>query len=375
MKFSIERNALLDELVKCNKIVDPKSINPSTSGIFVEIETDQITLTATNSNMSIKTSIKEGKKSLNIMEVGSFLIKGKYIIETLRKMEDELIDLSNPEENMLFIGGTNNQLYLNLLSCETFPGIGFRENGIEILVESSDLKKAINQTLISVEEYNQKIVLSGLNMSINQGQLYISGTDRFRVSRKTISVSGDIDSSFSKNIPYKSCFELTRVLGEDGICKIVISDDSHILFSYDNTLFQSTILEGIYPDIKRVFPDDFNSSIFVKKSKIMKAISRADIRDDEGSATLINFQLEEDVLFIKSNTIQIGSYQEEFRDFELKGIGGLNIFFNSKFMLDALRTFDTDLVKINLIDGKKPIVINSPSDSSLSHIILPMNAN
>jgi DNA polymerase-3 subunit beta len=82
--------------------------------------------------------------------------------------------------------------------------------------------------------------------------------------------------------------------------------------------------------------------------------------------------LKEEKIIIKSNTQQIGSFTEEFTEFNLRGIDDQNVYFNSKFMLDALRTFDAETVEINLIESMKPIVLTSMQDLKLSHIILPV---
>src|SRR5699024_456228 len=132
------------------------------------------------------------------------------------------------------------------------------------------------------------------------------------------------------------------------------------------------LLDGNYPDINKIYPTDYNSSIYVDKNKIIRLISRADIRLDEFSTTLVNLILKDEKIIIKSNTQSIGSFKEEFKEFELRGIDDQNIYFNSKFILDALRVFDVESVEINLIDGTKPIVITSMQDLKLSHIVLPV---
>ncbi|AGR40699.1 DNA polymerase III subunit beta [Spiroplasma taiwanense] len=374
MIFSINRNIFLEEINKCNRIIDYKSLTPSITGILLEIEVDKISLISTNSSISIKSTIFSGTNDLIIKETGSILIKGKYFLEILRRMEDEIINISSVENNIVSLSGEKSEFSLNTLDFNDFPLIGFREKGTVIKINNIELKKSLNQTIIAVNEWNQKIVLAGLNFAINNGMFYITGTDGFRVSRKRILIEEQIPEKFETNIPYKSILEIIKLLPEKGECKIVIID-SFATFIINDTLFQTTILEGQFPNVNAVFPTDFNTTIYVNNKKFFKLISRADIRSEDNSSTVVNFILDNDRIFIKSNINQIGSFEEEFREFELKGIDEQNICFNSKYLIDSLKTFETKNIELNFIDSKKPIVISSDEDLNLNQIILPMFSN
>jgi DNA polymerase-3 subunit beta len=371
MKISINRNEFLDLITKNNKIVDPKSIVPALQGLFVDVLNDHITITSSNNIISIKANIKNGEHGLKIMESGSFLIKGKYLIDILRKMEDEIILLSNDEPNILYLKGENNEFFLNLMSDNSFPEIGFRENGEVCEISGAELRKAINQTIISVDEFNQKIVLTGLNFKIINNLFYVFGADQYRVSRKIIELDQQFSEIIEGNLPMKTCIEIPRIFSDHDMVKIIFNE-SHIVIKSEDVIFQTSVIDGNYPDINKIYPTDYNSSIFVQRNKFIRLISRADIRDDEFNPSLVNLILKDEELLIKSTTQQIGSFSENFKDFELRGIDGQDVYFNAKFMLEALRTFDTENIEINLIDSMKPIILTSMQDLKLSHIILPV---
>jgi DNA polymerase-3 subunit beta len=371
MRLQIDRLIFLDYLTKCNKIVDHKSYSPALQGIYISVSNSELTLVSSNNVVSIKTKIKNNENSLKISEVGSFLIKGKYIIDILRKMDDKEIIISNEEPSILYLKGEKNEFFLNLMSQDSFPEIGFKENGNDCEINGLELKKAITQTSISVDEYNQKIVLTGLNFKIINNLFYVFGADQFRISKKIIELDKQFEEIVEANIPLRSCNEIPRIFNDNDTLKIVFTE-THVLIKSDDVIFQTSMLDGNYPDINKIYPTDFNSSIFVNKNKFIRLISRADIRDEETLTTIVNLILKEEKIIIKSNTQQIGSFTEEFTEFNLRGIDDQNVYFNSKFMLDALRTFDAETVEINLIESMKPIVLTSMQDLKLSHIILPV---
>ncbi|ASP27777.1 DNA polymerase III subunit beta [Spiroplasma corruscae] len=375
MFFSINRLSLIEEINKCNRIIDFKSPSPSITGISIEVSVDNLVLISTNSVISIKTCINVGEIDLIIKQPGNLLIRGKYFLDILRKMDDDIVNVSCVEENIVVLSGKKLEFSLNILDYNDFPIIAFREKGESIIVNCADLKKALNQTIISVNEYKQKIVLSGLNFSLKNDVFFITGTDGYRVSRKKINFwSSEIEEKFESNIPYKSVLEVIKLLPENGECKISIVDN-YAMFIINKTVFQTSVLEGQFPDVNAVFPVDFNTTIFVDNKKFYKLISRADLPNDDNSIPVVNLILENEKIFIKSSIHQVGSYEEEFEEFELKGIDNQNISFNSKYLIDSLRSFETRMIEINLIDSKKPIVISSSEDDSLSQIILPMFSN
>ncbi|AKU79248.1 DNA polymerase III subunit beta [Spiroplasma turonicum] len=372
MFFSINRIALIEEINKCNRIIDIKTPSPSITGILIDVNIDSLSLTSTNTVVSIKSLVRLNEMNLNIKQVGSMLIKGKYFLDILKKMDDDIVNISCVENNVAVLSGKKLEFSLNILDFNEYPNLAFREKGDSINVNCFDLKKALNQTIISVNEWKQKIVLSGLNFALKDGAFYITGTDGYRVSRKRLNFwSTNIENKFETNIPYRSVLEIIKLLPDNGECKIVIVD-SYTSIVINNTVFQTTILEGQFPDVNAVFPSDFNTTIFVDNKKFFKLISRADLPNDDNSIPVVNMILEDEKIIIKSSIHQVGSFEETFEEFELKGIDSQSISFNSKYLIDSLKTFETKTLEINLIDSKKPIVISSAEDDSLSQIILPM---
>jgi|GEM_PF-872779 len=373
MFFKMNRLSLIDEINKCNRIVDIKSVLSYATHIFVECDNDCVSFTSLNSHMTIKTKIFSGECDLKFKESGSFLIRGKYILEILRRMDDEIVTITKSDDNIISLYGNKSEFFLNILDASEFPLLAFKDKGQIINVNSSSLKETIAQTIISVDETNQKLILTGLNLSIKNNSMFVTGTDGFRVSRKEIYIEEDI-KDIEINIPYKTILELQKLL-DRGICKISLLDNT-CCFTINNTLLQTNILEGQYPNVVAVFPEDFSTKIIVDNKKIFKLISRADIpKDDAYDITVVNIQIYKEKIIIKSNIQQIASFEEEFSDFSLDGIEEQNIYLNSKFLLDSLKSFETKTIEIRIIDEKKPIVICSSEQINLKQIILPMSSN
>ncbi|AHI53414.1 DNA polymerase III subunit beta [Spiroplasma sabaudiense Ar-1343] len=373
MNFKIKKGRFLEELSKASKIIDLKSSNPSLLGISIEASVDKIVIISSNGSISIKSSISKKDSGLEVNEVGNILVKGRYLIEILRRIDDQFIDITLIENNLIKVKGEKAEFHLNILDHEDYPLIGFRENGNKFTISASILKKAMTQTLISVDENNKKLSLTGLNFSVSGNELNISGTDSYRLSQKKIILSESLER-LDINVPIKTINEFIKIVSDKDEVEFIQSD-GYVTLIFGNTIFQSTILEGQFPDINAAFPKDFNSIITLGNKEFAKVISRADIPSEENSSTVVNLKLQGDTIFIKSNIQQIGNFEEEFQEFDLKGLDDQNISFNSKFFMDAVRTFDTKVLEIKIIDNKKPILITSPEDHGLVQLVLPMFTN
>lgn len=374
MNFKINRKKLIESLERVTRIIDYKSYVASLHGLVIQVNVDNICLIASNENVSIKDTIENDQFDLSIKEVGNILIKGKFVLDILKKMDDEIIKISNFEKNAVYITGTNNEFTLNILDYEDYPLIGFNRKGTEVIINANDLRKAINKTIISVNEYNQKIVLRGINLKLEQNKLYLFGTDNYRVSRNIIELNENSNSSLQANIPFKSANEVVKLLNDLDEIKIIFNEGT-VSFVTKTTIFQTTLLEGKYPNVNAAFPKDFDTTIFAKTKDILHVIHRADIPNDEGKITVVNFVIDEKVIIIKSSIKEIGNFSENFTAFELRGLDQQNISFNSKFLLDAIRVFETNQIEINLTDFRRPIVISSIEDPNLHQIVLPLSTN
>ncbi|AXK50678.1 DNA polymerase III subunit beta [Spiroplasma alleghenense] len=373
MNFKIKKNVLLDELVKVAKIIDYKTLNPVLLGTLIEVGVDDVSLITSDGSISIKSVISKKDSGLDITEAGSILIKGRYLIEILRRSDDKFVEIILVENNIIKVSGEKAEFQLNILNRDDYPLLGFREKGNEFEIKGSVLKKAMMQTMISIDEFNKKISLTGLNFNFKKNELFISGTDSYRLSQKKIIFEKEV-SNLDINIPIKTVSEFIKIVTDKDIVRFIQSE-GYVTFIFGNTIFQSTILEGQFPDINAAFPRDFNSIVTLGNREFSKVISRADIPNEENTSAVVNFKLVGDTIWVKSNIHQIGNFEEKFQEFDLKGLDEQNISFNSKFFMDAVKTFDTKVLELKIIDNKKPIVITSPEEPELVQLVLPMFIN
>ncbi|ATZ16029.1 DNA polymerase-3 subunit beta [Entomoplasma freundtii] len=369
MEFKINRNVLLDNLNKANRIIDFKAVNPTLTGILLDVSPNQVTITSTNNSLSFKAYLNSDNAQLEVATTGKILLKGKYILEMLRRLDQEIVTLVNIENSELTIKNSNTEFNCGLLESEEYPLLGFKERGVEINLKPTSFRRALSQTIVSIDETNKKMILTGMNFRIQNQALMVSTTDMHRISQKKISL--DIDSSTQCNVtvPYKTVVELMRLLDGVKVLKMVVSE-GYLTFLMDNMVFQSTLIDGQYPLVEGVFPKDFNLTLKVNQKVFLKALSRADLSAETGLAPIINLNIQQTKMVMKADLVEIGNFEEDFFDFESDATMPMTINFNLKYLIEAIRSFNDNL-ELKFVGSTNPLLITQVDDENLKQVILP----
>ncbi|MCK4551730.1 MAG: DNA polymerase III subunit beta [Tenericutes bacterium] len=371
MNFSINTNILLHNLLVSQKALSTKTPAPYLQGIKLEARKNEIILITSNSDIAIKILVKD--ESLSVETTGEVLIPGKVFVDFIRKLDKGIVKISVIDNNVLKIHSNNTDLSLNLQNVDDYPEINFVTNELPIKIESKIMKSIIKQTTFATSNIENRPILTGVNLKVEENKLIAIATDSFRLSQKVI----DIPENFEKMnvvIPGKSLDELFKVLELDLDEILIHLNHKTILFEYGNILFQSRLLEGNFPETSRLIPIDFPIIIKFKANDLSVAIERASLLSFKDSLnSIVKLYLKPDnIVEITSNSPEIGKVIEEIYPIE-KAIGTpLKIAFSSKYFLDALKTFNSEEVYVKFTGEIRPFVIEGNDDVGLIQLILPV---
>lgn len=371
MNFTINKEVLLNNLLVAQKALSTKTPAPYLQGIKLEIYQNELIMITSNSDISIKLSLKD--ESLHVESVGEVLIPGKYFVELIRKLDGDVISLSAVDDNVLKIVAGKSDITLNMLNVDDYPHIDFIVNDNPIKIESKVMKSIIRQTTFATSAIENRPILTGVNIRVDGERLVAIATDSFRLSQKVIDVPTNLDN-MNVVIPGRSLDELFKIL-ELNLDEILIHlNHKSILFEYGNILFQSRLLDGNFPETSRLIPVEFPIVIKFNKNDLFVAIDRAALLSSrETSASIVKLYLRNDNgVEITSNSPEIGKVVEEVQPIE-KPIGvPIRIAFSSKYFLDALKTFNSEQVYVKFTGEIRPFVIEGEQDSGLVQLILPV---
>ncbi|MDD3126139.1 MAG: DNA polymerase III subunit beta [Candidatus Izemoplasmatales bacterium] len=371
MKFTINKEQILNQLLIVQKALSTKTPAPYLQGIKLEVYQNELIMITSNSEISIKLSLKD--ESLVVEETGEVLIPGKYFVEIIRKLDGIKLDMSVIDNNMLRIVAGNSDVTLNMLNVEDYPQIDFVLNDNPIKMDSKVLKTVIRQSTFAASTIENRPILTGVNIRVEAQKLVAIATDSFRLSQKLVDIPTNFEN-MNVVIPARSLDELIKIL-EAPLDEVLIHlDNKSILFEYGNVLFQSRLLDGNFPETSRLIPLEFPIVIKFNKTDLTVAIERASLLSNrEGSASIVKLFLRADnVIEITSNSPEIGKVIEEVYPLE-KAVGiPIKIAFSSKYFLDALKTFVSDQVSVKFTGEIRPFIIEGDMDPGLIQLILPV---
>lgn len=369
MKLKIKKEKLLNALNDVSKAISTKNIIPILSGIKFELLNDKLILLASDNDITIKT-ILEKNEDLQIEEEGSVVIKGKYILDIVRKLESEYINIEILEDQKILIYTENSNFNLNGISASEYPDIDLSLSEDKVNMKVSDFKSMILQTNYACSTDEARIVLTGVNINTNGGEFECSATDSYRLAIRKVKINDKINNNVNIIIPSKNLSEFMKILPteEDKNIEIHIFNNK-ILFKIENLIFQSRLITGSYPNTKNLIPNESIFDLKLNKNEFYNMVDRASILNNDKDNNIITLELKNKVLRITSMSLEIGKVEEKINvDSEEE----IKISFSGKYMMEALRTLKSEKVILTFVGEVKPILLKEENNDDLLCLILPI---
>ena len=170
-------------------------------------------------------------------------------------------------------------------------------------------------------------------------------------------------------IPGKNLLELDKIIGEDKENLELHVFENKILFKYKGILFLSRLLSGTYPATASIIPNEFNVLVECSCNGLFNMIDRASLLTSDRDKNTIKLELKNQEMIISSNSPEIGMVQEKM---VVESNDEISISFSSKYMLDCIKSFETENVVLYMNNDNSPIIIKSNEDESLVQLVLPI---
>lgn len=377
MNFKISRDELLNTLTIVQKALPQKTPLPILYTIKIDAYEQYLLFTATNSDIAIEVSVN---KEINVKNTGSFCISGKYLIEIIKKIDQGEIEFLQLDESNVVIKTQRSSFKLKVWDSSEYVDINYVIQKNEINISNETFREILDQTLYAVSNDDKKTIFKGVQFLSKDNTLAISATDTYRLSRKVIQINTEKD--FDIIIPGQSLKELLKIIEiKETDIKLFISDyNNKALFILDNISFQTRLIEGRYPDISKLIIDNSQLEIPFNKNELLIAADRVSILStkEKNDNTYINLTLRKDnIVEISSRNEEIGAAQELIYVYgQIKGdIDSFKLTFNSKYLIEALKTYNSSDVVIKFTSETKQFSIYGEEDKDLLAIILPVKLN
>ncbi|MCK5812337.1 MAG: DNA polymerase III subunit beta [Clostridiales bacterium] len=366
MKIYCLKKDLNEAVSSAQRAVSNKSILTVLEGILITAKDDKIILRGNDMEMGIEYTVT-GK----IEQEGSVVLTSRYFSEIVRKFPEDEIEINCDENFKVHITCQNSTIDLIGLNPQGFPEIPSIDEENTITLKQEILRNMIKQVVFSVSIDEKMPVLTGSLLETAENCIYMVAIDGYRMSYRKEYLLGTKEG-VSVVIPGKALNEVARLLKNDDEDVSIHYGKNQILFNFGNCKLITKLLQGDYLNYKSIYPENYDTEIEVNTKQILASVDRANLVITEDKRTPVKFEIDDLSMIITSAT-DIGKVEETI---SIKKEGNdLSIAFNPKFIMDALKNIEDEVIKISFSGSIGPCVISALNSDEFSYVILPVRTN
>tara|TARA_B100002019_G_scaffold175221_1_gene151433 strand:+ start:116 stop:1231 length:1116 start_codon:yes stop_codon:yes gene_type:complete len=369
MQFSVKRDILLKSLNFVQGVVEKKNTLPILSNVLLQLKNRKLSIVATDLDIVFYDEISEVK----ILSEGSTTTSAAILYDILRKISSNSdLNFDLKSENKLSLKSENSDFNLLCLPTDNFPTFSDEFDGEEILVNNQKFLKLLNKTKISISNDDTRHYLNGIFLHITEANSrnYLTGvaTDSHRLSSSSLEIE-NINNFTPIILPRKTVFQLCTLISESKENLAMQVSENKIKFSLGKMILISKVIDGKFPDYKKVVPSQNEKKLIVSKDEFIKSIERV---------TTVSLDRKEGVkLFINQDNVQLSVNSANSGEGNEKinakfNSENLNISFNSKYLIDIASEVENNSLSLSLKDSVSPVLIEDISDKNSYFVIMPM---
>lgn len=370
MKLSLLQENLNTALSSVSRFVSSKAQLPVLNNILFTTDSGRLKLSATNLELGI--SYWLGAK---IDEEGSFTIPSKEITEFISYLPTGKIDLKLNSESLLEIISSKAKSTFTTIPATDFPVLPNINDQSSIEIDLKLLSETISQIAFAAASDDSRPVLTAILCRFTSDSLRLVATDGVRLSLKEIKLVNPLNLPDGQDeltflIPSRSLVEISKLAKSTSKLKFGLSSDGHqLVFVLEDLELTSRLIEGEFPNYRRIIPESFSTTLTLDKNELAQAIKIASVFARE-SANVVKLSIKNNSLEVSANAAQVGQNKV---DVDVKNEGeSLDIAFNYKYISDFLSVCQGNQVVIKLNEPLTPGLFQDSADPHFTHIIMPV---
>ena len=368
MKFICEKGKLLLALNSVSRTSVGRTTTPILEGIYISVKRNNVLFITNDLDIGMEYTLED----VETIEDGATVVDCRMFSEIIRKLPDEKISLEVNDKNLLVIECEGSVYKLSTMNHFEFPMLPNIDVEKSISVSQGALKEMIKKTIFAVSAEENRPIFTGCLIEVADDELKVVAVDGFRLALRKLPMGPNV-GSFSAIVPGKYLNEIVKNLQDiDDVLTISVSKNQ-ALFEIQNCRIVSRLLEGDFLNYNSVIPVEKETRIKVNKSALQSAIERAAIFSMSAAEKEKKYPIKIFVSLgsiIISCTSQVGDAKEEVL-VETTG-KELEIGFNHKYLIDALKVIEDDEVYLDFGSAISPCVIRPLVDNKYTYMVLPV---
>ncbi|MCF0242680.1 MAG: DNA polymerase III subunit beta [Treponema sp.] len=375
MKFTFDRDAMIKEIAIAQEIITNKSPVSILSNILLIAENNYLTIKASDNTVKYVSTIP-----VEIQEEGRTTVYCDKFMGIISKLPAGEVEFTQEDIKAKITVPTKKIKFdLNSQTSDKFPEMGSSENVSFFEVPAKEFKEMIRQTIFAVSNDTSRIFLTGVYLLKNDQNLIMVSTDGHRLSNIEKPIANNIPDFQPAIIPTKILNCIMKHASDEGNIQVAVVEKS-IFVKFSNYEFSSSLIDGLYPNYKKVIPEVLTSSFSVYKADLKAALERTTIMVDKTISRIL-FKVSSGVLKIVTPESANGNASEEI---PCRYDGpDVTVGLNYNFITDPLKVIDSEYVVFEFTPDEgstngeqkitKTVVMHSDPVEDYQHIVMPMN--
>src|SRR5919202_7253 len=361
MQISCGRDELVAKLGVVARAVSTRTAVQILSGVLLRAEEGELHLSATDMELSLRTSLRA-----EVEGEGAVVVPGRLLLDIARGLPDAEVAIEHGEdEGVVRITCGPSNYRLNTYSAADFPRLPAVDGPDLYPLERAALLEAIGRVQRSSSRDESRPVLTGIFLRFERGRIVAAATDSYRLSVREAPLEAEVPE-LEAIVPARALVELARVAAGEGTLQLGIHENQ-ALFGVEDVWLTTRRIDGQFPNYRQLLPESFEHELTIPRGELLDVVRRTSVLAQRNSPLRLRFA--EGELTVSARTQDVGEASESLP----VGYTGdpLEIGFNAEFLRDGLESVTGDELTLKLISPLRPAVMTSPGDD-FTYLIMPI---
>jgi DNA polymerase-3 subunit beta len=365
MIIKVSKTELVEAINQVSRVVGVNTTMDILNGIKLTVSEDKMEIFATNLDVSIKTTIEA-----DVIDMGEGTVvigDGKVFEQLIKKFKKDEIAISTEGDKITLVNGRRKS-ELKLRKAEDYPASPMVIKESSFSIQGCVLKDLIKKTSFAIAEEGIKPILTGVLFDVKKGILNLVALDGFKVAHASKKIDTKIDISVV--VPGKGANEIAKALGNEEAT--LTFGKNHICVEVNAVELTVRLLEGDFVKYSAIMPTEFETVVEVDREELIDAVEIAALVGKNEDARLVKFSLTDTSIKITANS-KLGKSYEELDVDLTNGEAGLEISFNSRFVVDGLKAMNSERVKVQFNSNvSSALIVPIDENESYEYLVLPV---
>lgn len=365
MKFSCEKALLQGAIATAARAVAAKSSIPALEGLLLQCTPGKLTVSGYNMQLGIRTSL-----SAFTTDTSELVLNARLFGDIIRLLPDDVLTFTADEKNLVHITCGDADFDISGLSADDYPELPEVEDERGVSLPERTLKTMIQQTSFAVSTNEARPVHMGSLFEISAEGLTVVSVDGFRLALRRERLESVESGAFSFVAPGSALNEVEKICTDSDEAVRITLGSRHILFAIGETELICRRLEGEFLDYKNAIPRRNPIAVTINSRELLDSLARVSVVISEKLKSPVRCRFDNGRVYLSAKTAN-----GEGKDVcPIQGDGnGLEIGFNNRYLIDALRYAPADTVKLELNTGISPaVIVPTEGEENFLYMVLPV---